>query len=1605
MLLESPGPPQGVPTAPREGLALFQTLSNELGSVILSPTLRTTIRKLERPLLAFLTSLAAETSSPTDSTPKKTPLHAAALPEPSPSTSNIDLQNPTSPPSPPELASHGQGGVVERMGGGRGAVAVQPAPSAPSNSTQSLLQPPVDLPPREGWEASSLAHGLDGVWHVVQKLTNTLDHVVERLNRPSVAVNANPFASLEADAEGPPPAPARTYATAARSAAPSTTPRTSPPRPAARSSRPAHEIVILRSATLPADHFLRAMPASRLLPAARGQLSQYLPPREVVAVERLERGDVRFIARTPDAAASLRRAIPLAFPPAEVVLVSETSSVALRGVPAAWEKGEVGKLAEDLCGEGEGAVKAARRVWVGEGYATWVVELWNTSAVSVLAVAPPVQVEAEGEKAWVSFERGWSRREAQARREGRGAYLERVRAAADPFPPLHSPKKPLSHSTPPPSTKTPAPQPDSPSRAAPPTTVYAPLAGGSLGGTEPASRSRSASVSSVSPSISLTPTEVELEANMSWDDATAAGVTGPGPLPFLEPPMPPLPKRSEMDEELHRLAEEGHSSIDAYTEAWNEAEQETLLESRDVVVVDLQGAEGASVRCVGVYNPCRGGSTPFNRTVHDILPTLLASAPPARPLVVAGDFNLRHPSWDPLYVGNPLDEAEEARLTFEEAGLVHLRPPGEPTWWGPRGAGETLDLALGNLQAEERLVSACIDESLECGSDHRPIRITLNISPSTASPPPPRRLHHKLDTEKALETYLEALEALPPPPALVTAAEVDLEADRLSAAATAPLARPRSTRFANAWWTPEVAAASGEARRLANRYPLSPRPPLPGEPMMRRPGTLREARAHNGHAREQPPNSSPADPDASTAPPTSPAASTCPVERLEWPELREEEVRSALFDARPFAAAGPDDVPNNVLQTLWESLRHRLVPLLAASLRLGHLPRSWRDATGVVLRKPKKPDYSNPKAYRLICFERCVAKLLEAVVARRLAYLADAAGLLPVEHVGGRKGRSAVDAVACFVDEIKRQWRAGNVCVGVALDVSQAFPSVRVERLVHELEEAGLPKSACEWVRSFMTERTCQLRFEGVRGEGIEWRSGLPQGSPLSPILFLLYNRRLIAASRTESSVAYGWIDDVNLLAWGKTVSKAVAAAQAVVPALEGWSEAYQSAFEPAKTFVTLFSPRSRRLPPDPLPPAVLGGVPLAYSPSLVMLGTTLDSRLTFREHIARCVEKASTAAAGVRLLAGAKAGLAPKYVRRLVEAVVMPRLLWMGEIWFDLRRKTVSKGLEGVQRSCCLAVTGAYRTTSLAALQVKANLPPLDLVLRRRCFALALRALSATPTHPLHARARLARVVRGKRTYPSPLHLALHAFPALLPPSLAVEPLVPHPVAPWSPPPRVSFVVVPTKEEAVEVHDRLVDALPADRVLAYTDGSLLEGSAGAALAAAAPVLASTPVRSLTLCLDNQSVVGAPFSPAPTPGQFLRLTLRARALELTSAYCDLQLTILWVPGHVGVEGNERVDSLAKSAASRTEPAPLAPLHRHARPARLFRVSQESGDSLASEWSKWLEGERSGMTRVEGEESSEEGGGWERWEGVEGAAEGEFALPKSLISPSQRTSPS
>ncbi|GAA6043227.1 hypothetical protein NBRC10512_007452 [Rhodotorula toruloides] len=746
------------------------------------------------------------------------------------------------------------------------------------------------------------------------------------------------------------------------------------------------------------------------------------------------------------------------------------------------------------------------------------------------------------------------------------------------------------------------------------------------------------------------------------------------------------------------------------------------------------------------------------------------------------------------------------------------------------------------------------------------------------------------------------------------------------------------------------------------------------------------------------------------------------VAECKWPDLQEHKVGSALRLARPFAAPGPDGVPNAVLQAAWPALKARLVPLLAASLRLGHLPTSWRDATGIVLKKPKKDDYSLTKSYRLICFERCISKLLESIVARQITHLADALQLLPPNHFGTRPGRSAEDAVVCFVDEIRRQWRNGNVVLGIALDVAKAFPSVRTEVLVREMEEKGLPRSLRRWTKSFMSNRTCTLRLEGGSSEPVDWRSGLPQGSPLSPILFLLYNAAALAACKTSTSTAFGWVDDLNVLAWGRSVEEAVSAAQRIVPGLEEWSTTHHSLFEPSKTFVTRFSPARDHSPDDPK--VVLCGEELKYSSALGMLGVTIDERLTFKEHMASCASKASKAL----------------FVRRLVEAVVLPRLTWCAAAWYK-PGATVSKVLQQAQKAAARVVTGGYRTTSLAALEVEANLLPLDLRLTHQVFCLALRLASSPSDSALHGRFCLARPALPAK-HPSPIHLALHSFPALLQPRTRVESISYSPLAPWSSPPRCRLVVDVSKEALVKSHGREVRDLDAvGSLAAYSDGSLLETRAGAsavvrfgggedelwgkkaramgqlqsvysaelegarlALDGIQQSLSTTPAPSATLFIDNQSVVRSPFDPSPTAGQSARLALRALALALEHDHPDARLTLQWLAGHLEVPGNELADEEAKRAAGvgddevgKSKGGLAGVRSRRRRGPKLFRPNQDSSSSSSADESGWEEDEEERAARLEREVARLGRLDSSTLAGPDGLVLGGTLLPKSLSS--------
>jgi len=188
-------------------------------------------------------------------------------------------------------------------------------------------------------------------------------------------------------------------------------------------------------------------------------------------------------------------------------------------------------------------------------------------------------------------------------------------------------------------------------------------------------------------------------------------------------------------------------------------------------------------------------------------------------------------------------------------------------------------------------------------------------------------------------------------------------------------------------------------------------------------------------------------------------------------------------------------------------------PSQNACLKHGHYPARWKHFSTIVLRKPGKPDYTIPKAYRPIALEETLGKVCEAVITRRLSNLAEMHALLPANQFGARPGRTTT-----VTNMVKDTQRSHEVTSVLFLDISQAFPNVNATRLTHNFRCRRVPENIVRLVTSFLENRFTTLSFDDHTTPSFAASNGIPQGSPLSPILHIFYSADLLEITEPHRS-------------------------------------------------------------------------------------------------------------------------------------------------------------------------------------------------------------------------------------------------------------------------------------------------------------------------------------------------------------------------------------------------------------------------------------------------------------------------------------------------------
>ncbi|KAL5606031.1 uncharacterized protein BROUX77_003224 [Berkeleyomyces rouxiae] len=222
----------------------------------------------------------------------------------------------------------------------------------------------------------------------------------------------------------------------------------------------------------------------------------------------------------------------------------------------------------------------------------------------------------------------------------------------------------------------------------------------------------------------------------------------------------------------------------------------------------------------------------------------------------------------------------------------------------------------------------------------------------------------------------------------------------------------------------------------------------------------------------------------------------------------------------------------------WDALSAYVTDLFRLSLRWGHHPEPSKRAAIVAVPKPDK-DPSVPTNWRPISLLPCLGKGLERLIARRMSFTAPNENVIHPQQFGALPKRCTTDLAACLIHDIERNWAKGLTTTMVTLDIQGAFDAVLPGQLQCHLRKQGWSAALMKWVNSFMNGRKGHIWLASHRTPDRHLSCGVPQGSPVSPILFMLFLQPLFDSRRK-----FGYADDVAIIARAKTPEEATKAVE-----------------------------------------------------------------------------------------------------------------------------------------------------------------------------------------------------------------------------------------------------------------------------------------------------------------------------------------------------------------------------------------------------------------------------------------------------------------------------
>ena len=393
-------------------------------------------------------------------------------------------------------------------------------------------------------------------------------------------------------------------------------------------------------------------------------------------------------------------------------------------------------------------------------------------------------------------------------------------------------------------------------------------------------------------------------------------------------------------------------------------------------------------------------------------------------------------------------------------------------------------------------------------------------------------------------------------------------------------------------------------------------------------------------------------------------------------EFTGENIAESIREITNGSSPGPDGVPPVLLKNCLEKLIEPISKLWKKSLETGEIPKTMK--RGAITPIYKGGDRYEAKNYRPVALTSHIIKVFERIITSRLTSYLEREGLMNSEQHGFRRYRSCTSQLIQHHQDILDALGEGHSFDTVYLDFAKAFDKVDHGILLRKLHTLGVGGPVLRWVHNFLTNRECAVVVEGCTSSYRGVKSGVPQGSVLGPLLFLVHISDINQSS--SHTTVRSFADDTRV---GAVISKSedIANMQIDLDNIYLWALNNNMEFNEAKFEHMLYGSsiiqfRNYRAP---------DGSEIEKPGNVRDLGVIMSTTMKFDEQLVEVVKKARQMARWAMRVFETRS-VKPMLI--LFKAMIIPLLEYCCILWSPHLLGKV-RDIEGVQRSFTYKLAG----------------------------------------------------------------------------------------------------------------------------------------------------------------------------------------------------------------------------------------------------------------------------------------------------------------------------